>query len=195
MAEDRVGQLLDVAKEAYDIVVLDTPPHFHATTLATLDRTDRLVLVTTLDIPTVKNVKLTLQTLNLLHYPRERIALVINRPLPRAELRESDISRTLDLPITFVIPGDKEVGVAVNRGVPVTVSAPRSRGREGHARARRAPAAAVASAEARTHGAGRDGEAQGTEAAAPAKQASAGRQSVFKAGMSRFSKSKDKKAA
>ena len=64
------------------------PPHFHATTLATLDRTDRLVLVATLDIPTVKNVKLTLQTLNLLHYPRERIAPRAQpRRTPRAELQ------------------------------------------------------------------------------------------------------------
>ena len=78
VAEDRVGRLLDVAKETYDAIVVDTPAFFQATTLATLDRTDRLLLVTTLDIPAVKNVKLTLQTLNLLHYPKERIHLVIN---------------------------------------------------------------------------------------------------------------------
>ena len=126
MTEDRIGQLVDVAKSAYDIVVLDTPPHFDATTLAALDRSDRLVLVTTMDIPTVKNTKLALQTLNLLQYPRERIALVLNRPLPRADLRESDISRTLDMPIAYVIPGDKEVGTAVNRGVPITTSNSRS---------------------------------------------------------------------
>ena len=45
VTEDRIGQLIDVAKAAYDIVVLDTPPHFDATTLAALDRSDRLVLV------------------------------------------------------------------------------------------------------------------------------------------------------
>ncbi len=63
VAEDRVAHLLEVAKEAYDVIVVDTPTHFHATTLATLDRTDRLALMASLDIPTVKNVKLTLQTL------------------------------------------------------------------------------------------------------------------------------------
>ena len=166
VTEDRIGQLIDVAKAAYDIVVLDTPPHFDATTLAALDRSDRLVLMTTMDIPTVKNAKLALQTLNLLQYPRERIALVVNRPLPRADLRESDISRTLDMPLTTVIPGDKEIGAAVNRGVPITISAPRSRRREGHARARRAPAAPVAGAEAAYH-VGRERRGQGTEAAAP----------------------------
>jgi pilus assembly protein CpaE len=194
VTEDRIGQLIDVAKAAYDIVVLDTPPHFDATTLAALDRSDRLVLMTTMDIPTVKNAKLALQTLNLLQYPRERIALVVNRPLPRADLRESDISRTLDMPLTTVIPGDKEIGAAVNRGVPITVSAPRSPAAKAMRELAELLLPPVASAETRgAHAPSGEGKAS-KERPAP-KQASAGRQSVLKAGMSRFSKSRDKKAA
>ena len=45
VAEERVARLLDVAKESYDAIVVDTPAFFQATTLATLDRTDRLLLV------------------------------------------------------------------------------------------------------------------------------------------------------
>jgi pilus assembly protein CpaE len=126
VAEDRVGRLLDVAKETYDAIVVDTPAFFQATTLATLDRTDRLLLVTTLDIPAVKNVKLTLQTLNLLHYPKERIHLVINHGMSRAELDRKEVEKALDLKAAFELPGDREVGVAVNRGVPVPMSSPRS---------------------------------------------------------------------
>ena len=126
VAEDRVGRLLDVAKETYDAIVVDTPAFFQATTLATLDRTDRLLLVTTLDIPAVKNVKLTLQTLNLLHYPKERIHLVINHGMSKAELDRKEVEKALDLKAAFEVPGDREVGVAVNRGVPVPMSAPRS---------------------------------------------------------------------
>jgi pilus assembly protein CpaE len=185
VTEDRIGQLIDVAKSAYDIVVLDTPPHFDATTLAALDRSDRLVLVATMDIPTVKNCKLALQTLNLLQYPRERIALVVNRPLGRADLRESDISRTLDMPISAVIPLDKEIATAVNRGVPVTVSASRS------------PAAKSMRELAETllpGGSAAESKAAAAEAKAQKnspKLPSPGRQSI----MTRFSKSKDKKAA
>ena len=83
--EDRVAHLLEVAKQAYDVIVVDTPPQFQATTLATLDRTDRLALMGSLDIPTVKNIKLTLQTLGMLHYPTDRISFVLNRPQPRVE--------------------------------------------------------------------------------------------------------------
>jgi pilus assembly protein CpaE len=194
VTEDRIGQLIDVAKAAYDIVVLDTPPHFDATTLAALDRSDRLVLMTTMDIPTVKNAKLALQTLNLLQYPRERIALVVNRPLPRADLRESDISRTLDMPITTVIPGDKEIGAAVNRGVPITVSAPRSAAAKAMRELAELLLPPAANADARVAQAAK-GEGKAPKERSAAKQASSGRQSVLKASMAKFSKSRDKKAA
>jgi pilus assembly protein CpaE len=190
VTEDRIGQLIDVAKSAYDMVVLDTPPHFDATTLAALDRSDRLVLVATMDIPTVKNCKLALQTLNLLQYPRERIALVVNRPLGRADLRESDISRTLDMPIAAVIPLDKEIATAVNRGVPVTVSA--SRAPAAKAMRELAEHLLPQAAGSDSKSAGGEAKAQKRAAASSApKVPSAGRQSV----LSRFSKSKDKKAA
>jgi pilus assembly protein CpaE len=195
VTEDRIGQLIDVAKAAYDIVVLDTPPHFDATTLAALDRSDRLVLMTTMDIPTVKNAKLAMQTLNLLQYPRERIALVVNRPLPRADLRESDISRTLDMPITTVIPGDKEIGAAVNRGVPITVSAPRSPAAKAMKELAELLLPPAAGAEAKHAHAQNAGDDKSQQQHRPVKLPSPGRQSILKAGMSRFSKSKDKKAA
>jgi pilus assembly protein CpaE len=124
--EDRVAHLLEVAKQAYDVIVVDTPAQFQATTLATLDRTDRLALVGSLDIPTVKNIKLTLQTLGMLHYPTERISFVMNRPQPRVELKASEVEKALDLKAIGEVPYDREIPVAVNRGVPLPMSAPRS---------------------------------------------------------------------
>ena len=104
VAEERVARLLDVAKESYDAIVVDTPAFFQATTLATLDRTERLLLVCSLDIPTVKNVKLTLQTLNLLHYPKDRIHLVLNRSGGKGELKRSEVEKALDLKVSFELP-------------------------------------------------------------------------------------------
>jgi pilus assembly protein CpaE len=126
VSEDRVGRLLDVAKESYDAVIVDTPAFFQATTLATLDRTDHLLLVASLDIPTVKNVKLTLQTLALLHYPKDRIRLVLNQAGTKGDLNRSEVEKALDLKVAFEIPHDKEVRSAVNRGVPVPMAAPKS---------------------------------------------------------------------
>ena len=61
------------------MIVVDTSPFFHGPMLATLDRTDELLLPCGLDVPTIKNVRLSLQTLELLSFPTERIRVVLNR--------------------------------------------------------------------------------------------------------------------
>lgn len=124
--DDRVGHLLDVARKTYEAIVVDTPAFFQSSTLVTLDRTDRLLLVTSLDIPSVKNTKLALQTLSLLHYPRERIELIVNHTGARSELPRRDVEKALDLEASHEISFEKNVGDAVNRGVPVPIAAPRS---------------------------------------------------------------------
>ena len=45
VTEERLGHLFAVAKESYDVIVVDTPPFFHGPVLSTLDRTDQLLLV------------------------------------------------------------------------------------------------------------------------------------------------------
>ena len=69
VTEAKLARLLEVAKESYDVIVVDTSPFFHGPMLATLDRTDELLLVCGLDVPTIKNVRLSLQTLELLSFP------------------------------------------------------------------------------------------------------------------------------
>ena len=126
VTEERLGHLFSVAKECYDVIVVDTPPFFHGPVLATLDRTDQLLLVASLDVPAIKNIKLTMQTLDLLHYPAERRHLLLNRSGSKVGLRPQEIERALDIKVEFEVPLDREVAVAVNRGVPIALSAPKS---------------------------------------------------------------------
>ena len=126
VTEERLGHLFAVAKESYDVVVVDTPPFFHGPVLSTLDRTDQLILVASLDVPAVKNIKLTMQTLDLLHYPKERRHLLLNRSGSKVGLKPQEIERALDMKVEFEVPVDREVAVSVNRGVPIVISNPRS---------------------------------------------------------------------
>src|SRR6476469_2649384 len=123
---ERLGHLFAVAKESYDVIVVDTPPFFHGPVLSTLDRTDQLLLVASPDVPTVKNIKLTMQTLDLLHYPKERRHLLLNRAGSKVGLKAQEIERALDMKVAFVVPVERDVAVAVNRGVPIAISSPRS---------------------------------------------------------------------
>jgi pilus assembly protein CpaE len=126
VTEAKVARLLEVAREAYDVIVVDTSPFFHGAMLATLDRTDQLVLVCALDVPTLKNVKLAMQTLELLSFPRERIRLVLNRANSKVGVKPSEVEDGLGMKLAYQVPSDRAVPIGVNRGQPVVLHEPGS---------------------------------------------------------------------
>ncbi len=119
-----VGGLLPVLKRMYDVVVIDSPPAFTDHVLAAFDLTDHFVLLATLDIPALKNLKLTLDTLQMLGYPRERWHVVLNRSDAKVGLDTGDVERTLKTPIAALIPSSRAVPAAINRGVPIVLDQP-----------------------------------------------------------------------
>jgi pilus assembly protein CpaE len=122
VTEAKLAQLLEVARESYDVIVVDTSPFFHGPMLATLDRTDELLLVCSLDVPTLKNVRLALQTLELLSFPSERIRLVLNRANSKVGMKPGEVEGALDVKVRFSIPSDRAVPIAVNRGNPAVLA-------------------------------------------------------------------------
>jgi pilus assembly protein CpaE len=126
VTESKLGALLEVAREAYDVVVVDTSSFFHGPMLATLDRTDDLLLTCTLDAPTVRSVRRSLETLELLSFAGDRIRLVLNRADAKAGMKRADLEEALERKIRFEIPNDRAVPVAVNRGVPAVLADERS---------------------------------------------------------------------
>lgn len=121
VGEAKVLALLDVARREYDVVVVDTSPFFYGPMLALLEPTDHLLLLCGLDVPTLKNVRLSLRTLELLGFPRERTNLVLNRVAPKVGVTSEDVARSLELPVRFEIPNDPVVAQAVNRGTPAAL--------------------------------------------------------------------------
>jgi pilus assembly protein CpaE len=90
--------------------------------LATLDRTDELLLLCGLDVPTIKNVRLSIQTLELLSFPPERIKVVLNRANSNVGMKRSEVEAALEAKVRFEIPSDRAVPLAVNRGNPAVLS-------------------------------------------------------------------------
>jgi pilus assembly protein CpaE len=122
---DAVGAVLDVLGSMYDVVVVDTSGAFDDFAVHALDRCDQLVLVGTVDVLSLKNLKLTVGTLDLLGLPRDRWRLVLNRADDRIGIGPSDFEETLGLSPVASIPGSREVLASVNRGEPVVRSAAR----------------------------------------------------------------------
>jgi pilus assembly protein CpaE len=122
VTEAKLAQLLEVARESYDVIVVDTSPFFHGPMLATLDRTDELMLICSLDVPTLKNVRLALQTLELLSFPSERIRVVLNRANSKVGMKPGEVESALETKVRFEVPSDRAVPIAVNRGNPAVLA-------------------------------------------------------------------------
>ena len=122
VTESKLARLLEVARESYDIIVVDTSPFFHGPMLATLDRTDELLMLCGLDVPTLKNVRLSMQTLELLSFPASRIRFVLNRANSKVGMKKSEVEGALDVKIGFEVPSDRAVPLGVNRGAPPAIA-------------------------------------------------------------------------
>jgi pilus assembly protein CpaE len=114
-----VGTVLDLLKRQYDVVVVDTGGSFDDHALQALDHSDLLVLVGTLDIPALKNLKLAVGTLDLLNYPRDLWRVVLNRADAKVGLSAGDFEKTLGARVAMTVPTSRDVLVAVNRGEPL----------------------------------------------------------------------------
>ncbi len=126
VGEEKLLEILEVARHAYDVVLVDTSPFFYGPMLATLEPTDHLLVVCGLDVPTLKNVRLSLRTLELLGFPAARLDLVLNRVSPKLGVTRADVETALETPVRFEIPNDPAVAVAVNRGEPAVLVEPDS---------------------------------------------------------------------
>jgi len=107
-------------------VVIDTPAHFNDVVLALLEESDDILLISGMDIPNIKNVKLGLQTLRLLNIPVSKLKLVLNRSNSKVKLDIGEVERTLQMKADALVPSDILVPQSVNKGVPVVIDAPKS---------------------------------------------------------------------
>lgn len=122
----RVGQVLDLVRDQFDYVVVDTSPSFSEAVLAALDRSDEVYVVTMMDVASIKNTRISLQKLTQLGYDNGRIRLVLNRSDSKVLLEPVEVERVIGGKVTAHIPSDRIVPRSVNRGVPVVLDSPKS---------------------------------------------------------------------
>jgi len=118
-------KMVDHLKATHDWVVVDLPSALNDHALAMMDAADQIVVLSALEITTIKNVRLFLEVADQLEYDRGKIRLVINRADTAQGIRISDVEASIRRPIDGQIVSDGRLAVlAVNRGVPFVVSHP-----------------------------------------------------------------------
>ncbi len=122
---EMVAQILRVLKSEFDFVVVDTPPAFDDVVLQAFDESDLLLLIGTLDVPALKSLKITAETLGLLNHPKDKWRLVLNRADMKVGLTPSEVEKTLGLAINCAIPQSNDVPTSINQGRPIVLESPR----------------------------------------------------------------------
>ena len=120
-----VGELLAVLRTMFDYVVVDTPPQLSEHVLTALDASAHHVLITTPDVPALKNLRVVLDVLDMLSYPAEIRSVVLNRAESKLRLSQEDVERVIRAPVAAQIPASRAVQISTNKGVPITLANPR----------------------------------------------------------------------
>lgn len=119
VSSSQFAKTLEFLAQLYTYVIVDTSPTLTDVTLATIDVSDIIILVTTQDIPSIKNSRLFLDLLQNLGIRRDRIMFIMNRFDKKVNITPDRIADNLKQEIALVIPVDEATAVkAVNRGVP-----------------------------------------------------------------------------
>jgi pilus assembly protein CpaE len=119
---EHVSQLIAELKQAYDLIIIDTPPLLVETVLVALDLSDEILLITALDLPTLKNSKICVETFDLLKL-KEKIKVIINKDSQIGGLMAKNVEQVLNMPVYARIPSDFKTAVfSLNSGVPFVLS-------------------------------------------------------------------------
>jgi pilus assembly protein CpaE len=114
-----ITQVLQRLKMMFDVVIVDTGSALDDVVLNVLDLSDKIIVVTTPEIPAIKDAKLFFEVTEALEYERERIIFVLNKADKRVNIRAEDIEANIKYPIQGQLPLDERtVTTAVNQGVP-----------------------------------------------------------------------------
>jgi pilus assembly protein CpaE len=117
----QVGQILQYLKNSYEYVVVDTSNSFDDQTVAALDQSSTIFLVSNTDLPSLRNAQRCLSIFERMGYKKEKIRLLINRYQKSLEIRSKDIEETLNFPVYWFFPNDWPTIInSVNSGVPLS---------------------------------------------------------------------------
>lgn len=114
----QVAQLIEFARRNYNVVSADLPDTFDETTLAVLREANKIMLVTTPELPALRLAHLKVLLLRKLDL-FDKVSLLVNRVSNRIELSLPEIEKTVGLPILMSFPCDyDDVTEAIRAGRP-----------------------------------------------------------------------------
>ncbi len=119
ITDDQFSSIINYLRRIFSYIVIDTSTNLEDITLAAIDSSDVVILITTQDIPTIKNARLFLELADVLHIDRGRIIFIMNKYDKRIGITPEKIGDSFKHEIVAVLPEETRVVLpSINRGVP-----------------------------------------------------------------------------
>jgi pilus assembly protein CpaE len=119
---EQFTQVIEYLKTIYHYIVIDTETHLSEIVISALDISDVIIMVTTQEIPAIKNSKAFLTLIDQFQIGRSRVICIMNKLDKRISLSPERVGESLKQDIMAVIPLEEKIVVnSVNSGVPFMI--------------------------------------------------------------------------
>jgi len=118
-----IEKIVNGLKDKYHYIVIDTSSNMTETVLTCLDLADKVLFVSTIDLPTIKNTKEGIEIMESLNYSKDKICIVANKVNEQYGIKIKDLEDTIKYPVFANIPEDNETIItSINKGFPFVLT-------------------------------------------------------------------------
>lgn len=127
ISSEDIVSILNMLRDLFAFVIVDTSSSFDIKTLTCLDLSDIILLISMINLPSIRNCQRCIDLFQKLEYKTEKIKLVLNRHVEGDEITAEDVEEALGREIFWKIPNDYfSVMSSINKGIPIMQAAPDS---------------------------------------------------------------------
>jgi pilus assembly protein CpaE len=121
-----INKIVAALQRRFDYVICDTSAQLSEITIAALEMSTALICMATVDLPSIRNMRVFLDTLDRLGISAEAVTVVLNKVEDDIGLKVEEVNEALHQKVVSVLPYAREVSRSINQGMPVLVSDPKA---------------------------------------------------------------------
>lgn len=109
-------------QQIYPYIVIDGGNNLNENTVTYMDSSDKILLVFTPDLASMRDIRQFMEISNTLSYKKEKILFILNLMGRKADVRSEEIEKILQIRIFGKIPADDELALSsLNEGIPMVL--------------------------------------------------------------------------
>ena len=127
ITSENITTLINVLRNVFSYIIIDTTASFDGKTITALDNSDLVLLITIINLPSVRNCQRCFDLFTRLGYTKDKIKIIVNRYMENEEIKVEDVEEVLGHPVYFKIPNNYFTIInSINKGLPVCEINPHS---------------------------------------------------------------------